>query len=452
MLLSKAAENMQGRAVGECCFDGFAIDSRHVKPGNMFVCILGEHTDGHKYIKNAEENGASCLLCEHEVETDLPYIIVSSSVKGLQLLANSYRAALDVTVVAVTGSVGKTTTKECIYSVLKEKYKTHKTDGNKNSETGLPRTLLEISPDDEYAVVEMGMSARGEIEVLSLTAQPDIAVITNIGHSHIEFLGTRENILQAKLEIITGLKKDGILILNFDDEYLNRGYEEYLKDKITQRIIRYGIENINCDIYAQDIVMEDGYLRFFVHTPVGETTVVMPCEGIHNVYNALAAVSVAVCAEVPFDLICKGLSSFKNAPMRQQSYEKDGFFIIEDCYNASPASMKASIDVLKNRKGKGRKIAVLGDMKELGEMSQLLHEETGKMLNGIDIFIAFGTYNDAYIKGAVFAGLPSSSCFSCENAEQAGIMLKKIATEGDCILVKSSRSMGGENVLKTFFD
>lgn len=449
MRLSLVANVLMGTLTGDCEFNSFAIDSRDVNPGDIFVCLKGARVDGHDYIRQAQANGAAGFLCERPLDTSLPCLIVPSALEGLQQFSAWYRDNLDVRVVAVTGSVGKTTTKECIASVLFQIYRTHKTQGNKNSETGLPLTLIGIRSDDQAAVVEMGMSAAGEIKVLSDLARPDIAVITNIGVSHIENLGSQENILRAKLEILSGLKQNGILILNYDDPYLCKAYDE-LNSKISQRIIRYGISNPACDVYAQEIVMGSGNLRFLVQTPDEEMTILMPCEGVHNVYNALAAIAVGVCMNVPADGIREGLKCFQNVPLRQQSYERCGFQIIEDCYNASPASMQAAINVLRLRNC--RKIVVFGDMLELGEFSQELHRQVGQMLKDIDAVIAFGTYRNCYIEGAISAGVSRDACYSCADAEIAAETLLRVAKTGDCILVKASRGMQAENVLKRFFE
>lgn len=448
MLLSEVGKILMGTCSGDCEFNGFAIDSRAVKKGNMFVCLPGARVDGHDFINSAKENGAACFLCEKPLDTDLPFCVVPSSLEGLQQLSYAYRNSLDVKVVAVTGSVGKTTTKECISTVLSQKYKTHKTEGNKNSETGLPLTLLAIKPDDEVAVTEMGMCARGEISVLTNIACPDVAVITNIGFSHLEHLGTQENIMLAKLEIIEGLSEKGTLVLNYDDEYLKHAYNNILNGKIPQKIIRYGINNPDCDVCASEIAMEDGSLRFCISTPIGESTVIMPCEGVHNVYNSLAAVSVGICMGVSLDEICKGLSEFRTIPLRQQSYTKDGINVIEDCYNASPASMRAGIDVLRRKEG--RKIAVLGDMLELGENSAMLHKSVGEMLNDIDVLIAFGSFNSQYIEGAKKIGVKET--YDCVDNLAAAETLSEIVKEGDYVLVKSSRSMCGEKIMERFFE
>lgn len=450
MRLSDVAKVLMGTLKGDCDFQRFVIDSRQVCAGDVFVCLKGARVDGHDFIRQAEENGAVGFLCERPLQTSLPYVIVNSCLEGLQQFSAWYRDGLNVKLVAVTGSVGKTTTKECIASVLSQKYKTHKTDGNKNSETGLPLTLLGIQADDEAAVVEMGMSARGEIRVLSDIARPDIAVITNIGMSHIENLGSQENILQAKLEILSGLKPDGLLIINGDDEYLNRAYQEQLLGKIPQKIIRYGINSSDCDVTAQDIVMESDSLRFLIQTPQGEATVIMPCEGVHNVYNALAAVCVGISMNVPLEDICQGLNLFKNVPLRQQTYDKNGFHIIEDCYNASPASMQAAVDMLNRRPG--RKIAILGDMLELGDFARDLHVQVGRMLKNVDLLIAFGEFGECYIEGAVSVGIKASNCYHCKDVDEVAQTLTQLANVDDHILIKASRGMQAENVMKKFFE
>lgn len=440
--LSSAAA-IGGKAVnGKGIFSGFATDSRDVKKGDMFLCIKGERTDGHLYIKSAEENGASCFLCQEDLETSIPYIKVPNTEKGIQDLARFHRAnnIADTKVVAVTGSVGKTTTKELTAAVLASKYKTYKTRGNKNSETGLPITILEIEKSHDAAVTEMGMSNLGEIEVLSKIACPDIGIITNIGHSHIENLGSRENILKAKLEIISGMKKNGILILNGDDEYLVNCSDIYTT------VLSYGINNKKSDFYAKDIIEKDGVTYFTAITLKGDIKIELPLLGKHNVYNSLAAIAAGLSCGLTLEEAAAGLKNFETTYTRQNIYEKNGFTIFDDSYNAAPASVSASVDVL--RTFNQRKIAVLGDMLELGELSKDFHQQTGEKLAGIDVLISYGNFADSYAFGAYNVGV--KEIYSCKDASQAAEKLKSSAKKGDIILFKASRGMTAEKIIESF--
>ena len=445
MKLSQAAKVVGGVLTGDAEFVGADYDSRTVKKGNLFVCLKGERTDGHKYVKSAEENGAVAVLCEREVETDLPCLRVENSLAAFQKIAEYYKSTLDISTVAVTGSVGKTTTKEFIAAVLSQKYVLSKTQGNKNSDIGLPATLLDIESTAEAAVLEMGMSNFGEISLLSKITHPDIAVITNIGYSHIEYLGSRENILKAKLEIVDGMDKNGILILNADDEIISAS------DSLPEiKKIFYGIGCRNAEHHAAEYravdIISGPETTFTAITPKGEFDVSIPIEGLHNVYNALAAIAVGQLMDMDFAEIQKGLSTFKNAPMRQNIYQKDGILYIEDCYNAAPNSVAAALNVLHMKHG--RRIAVLGDMLELGSESERLHEMTGTHLRSDDILISFGNFAENYACGAKKIGMPKENIYICKTTPEAAEVLHKIMKQGDVVLVKASRGMKAEEILK----
>lgn len=438
--LSDLASVVGGVCVKDGTFTDYCIDSRKAKPGDLFICLPGARTDGHDYADKAREKGAVALLIERDVPTDLPRVKVKSTLEAIQKFAAWYRNQCDLKVVAVTGSVGKTTTKEFIASVLSEQFPTYKTQGNMNSETGLPLTLLHVLPEHRMAVTEMGMSGFGEISLLSEIARPDIAVLTNIGVCHIEYLGSQENILKAKMEIVDGMSDDGILVINGDDPYFSTVTDT------KQRRVTYGLSRPDFDYYAYNVsVMSDG-VRFTAKTPVGDLDVELPIDGVHNVYNALAAIAVGVLSGMDLKKIGKGLRAMKKAPMRQNIRRELGMTLIEDCYNASPTSMKASIDVLKGKKG--RKVAVLGDMLELGENSAEYHRQVGTYLEGVTSLIAYGQYASAYLEGAKAAGVPQ--CIPCATASDAAINLGLVARKGDVILFKASRGMHAEQVLEEF--
>lgn len=427
---------------GDTEFFGSAYDSREVFPGCLFVCLPGERTDGHNYINNAAEKGAVCAICQRKTESRIPYLLVEDSLSAFQTAANMYKKSMNIPTVAVTGSVGKTTTKEFAAAVLSSEFNVYKTDGNKNSTIGLPATVLNMPKDKEACVFEMGMSGFGEISVMSKTACPDIAIVSNIGFSHIEYLGSRENIMKAKLEITDGMSKDGVLILNGDDEYLSK-----LDPKdFEQKVLFFGIGNKDADYRAEDILFSDGLCRFFAVTPNGVLSVKIPTEGLHNVYNALSAIAVGQILGLTTEQIKEGLLSFKNAPLRQNIYDLNGMTIIEDCYNASPDSVAAAINVLRTKNG--RKIAVLGDMLELGERSDELHEITGSKLVGADMLIAYGSFAENYKAGAEKAGLSSEKIFVCKTTDEAAQIVKTISQKGDVILFKASRGMHAEEIIE----
>lgn len=435
------AEASGGREInGSADFSGFATDSRYVEKNNLFICIKGARTNGHLYVSAAEKAGAAAVLSEEELQTKLPYVIVKSTVKAIQDFAVSHRKGFDTKLVAVTGSVGKTTTKEFIHAVLSAKYKTHKSEGNKNSETGLPISLLGINNSHEAAVLEMGMSALGEIELLSKIAAPDIAVITNIGYSHIEHLGSRENILKAKLEIIAGMKPESKLILNADDEFLRAC------KNVHPNTVFWSFGCCGAEYMAQEIYIGKSSVSLLAVTPIGDMEMEIPVLGIHNVGNAMAAIAVGVECGMSLEEIRIGLLSYKNPPSRQNIYEKNGITIFDDCYNAVPSSFEAAFEVLKLLDG--RKIAVLGDMLELGDFSELLHFEVGKKLGFADMVFLYGNFAESYAKGAKEAGLLAENVFVFSSESELSEKLVGIVKKGDVVFFKASRGMLAEKIIQ----
>ena len=432
----------EGELVGsDVEITGIATDSGNAKSGDLFVCIKGERTNGHKYAANAAENGAACVLSDRDLDISIPYIKVSDTVSALQKAAFGYRKTLDCKIVGVTGSVGKTTTKEFIASALSSQLSVHKTDGNKNSETGVPITVLGIEKNDEAAVVEMGMSGLGEISVLSKIALPDIGVITNIGYSHIEYLKTRENILKAKTEIIDGMS-DGVLILNGDDDMLCRC------KNIFGKVIFYGISDKNFDYYGYDIEETETSSSFKAKSPKGVYEIKINLPGKHNILNALAAIAVAEHCGVSAENIKKGLSSYKAGATRQNIYKTSGVTIYDDCYNSAPNSLEASLDVLS--KMNGRKIAVLGDMLELGEMSEKLHENCGKSLIKTDKAYLYGEFAESFLRGALLAGAKKENVSVFTDKTELAKQLTANTKSGDVILFKASRGMHAEDIIRYF--
>ncbi len=440
VLLSEFARIVGGICLKEGEIQDFCIDSRKGKPGDLFVCLHGARVDGHDFIDKAAENGVSALLIDREVSSDLPRVLVKDTLKALQDFASHSRTRPDLKVVAVTGSVGKTTTKEFIAAVLSQTYPTYKTQGNMNSETGLPLTLLHVAPTDKFAVTEMGMCNFGEISELSHIARPDIGVLTNIGLCHIEYLGSQEGILKAKMEITDGMNDEGFLVINGDDPFLATVTDT------KQKRVTYGLNHPENDYYAYNVAVLSEGVRFTAKTPLGDMDVSLAIDGIHNVYNALAAIAVGVLCGMDLPAIEQGLRKMEKAPLRQNIRKERGLTLIEDCYNASPTSMKASIDVLKAKDG--RKIAVLGDMLELGPRSEEFHRQVGEMLEGVSVLIAYGEFASAYVEGAKNAGVVQR--IPCATPEEAALNLTLTARKGDVILFKASRGMQAEKVIEYF--
>ncbi|MEH6944552.1 UDP-N-acetylmuramoyl-tripeptide--D-alanyl-D-alanine ligase [Bacillus sp. JJ722] len=424
---------------------GVAIDSRKVMKGNLFVPFQGENTDGHAYVESAIANGAGAALWQKDVPNppeNLPILLVDDTLESLQKLADSYLQQVTPKVVGVTGSNGKTTTKDMIASLLSQKYKVHKTEGNYNNHLGLPLTILGMDEDTEVAVLEMGMSGRGEIELLSKLAKPDIAVITNIGEAHLLDLGSREGIAEAKLEITKGLREDGVMIYHGD--------EPLLHDKLSQshwKTCSFGREQRNT-IYPLRI--ESSQEQTMFTTNLYSNTLTLPVLGNHNVLNALAAILVARELEVDYSAIAKGLLQLKVSNMRMEMVEgQQGEKIINDAYNASPTAMKAVIDLVVELKGYNKKYLVLGDMLELGPDEAQFHREIGETIerSTVDKLFTFGNLGMQIAEGA--KSTLGEECVHAFLDKQALIQeLKKCIGNNDLVLVKASRGMKLEEVVQ----
>ena len=431
---------------------GISIDSRTAKAGDAFFALRGENFDGHRFIPAAEKAGCVFAVVEYVPENcTIPCIIVKNTTEALGKFARSYKNLFRPITLAVTGSVGKTTTKQFIFSVLETKYPTNVTKGNFNNEIGLPLTVMNLNADHQALLLEMGMNHKGEISYLSHIAEPDIAVITNIGSSHLENLGSREGIRDAKMEIIDGMKKGGILILNANEPLLD-GVDT--KELTT---IYIGIENPTAAYSAENIRMYDDHMLFDIRM---RNTAIMKdirinVVGKHHIHNALAATVCGMILGISEENIRRGLLNFVGADMRQSITEKDGITVIEDCYNASPESMRAGLDVLcHTAKVKGnRPVAVLGDMKELGDVSAEAHFGVGKYAEscGIAQLITFGSAAVGIARGAIEGGMSEENVLIIEdsdNAENAAKLLKTVLRENDAVLFKASRAVALERLIR----
>lgn len=418
-------------------------DSRKPAAGLLFIPLVGDKFDGHEFINAAFDLGAEAALTHKETELliDKTIVKVEDTRKALGDIAKYYKAKHNVPTVAVTGSVGKTTTKDMIYSVMAKKYNTLKTEANHNNDIGLPLTVFSLEKAHEAAVLEMGMNHFGEIEYLASIGRPDVAVITNIGESHIENLGSREGIFKAKMEITKLFNKNNTLIVNGDDDFLStvKGQENY-------KVVYYGINNPDNDIYAKDIVNHG--LKGVDFTAVAdgkEYKVEVSVPGKHNVYNALAAICVGLEFGISMDQIVEGIRNFQLTGMRMEITDYNGAQIINDSYNASPDSIKAALSVLGSVDNM-RKIAIMGDVLEMGDFAKDAHYNLGKEVvdNGVDVLITAGENMKYLAKGARDSGMQDVISFD-KTLDVCNYIKDKIKS-GDAVLIKASRGMRFEEV------
>lgn len=423
-------------------FFGAGNDSRKIQAGELFVALQGQR-DGHEFIPAAFANGASAVLCSH-CDGDYPAIVVDDPHAALGDIARQERMRLGMKVVAVTGSVGKSTTKEMIASVLQTKYRVSKTPANHNNDIGMPMAILAMPEDTQVAVLEMGMNHFGEIAYLSGIGRPDIGVIVNIGTMHIEHLGSRDGILRAKLEILEGMNDGGSIIMNGDDALL---WNLHRKKKPAP--VYFGIANTQCAVCGEEVAQSEEGLSFTIRTAQHTFPVKLMIDGQHNVMNALCATAVAMQLQVEPENIQKGLAEFRNMQGRQQIYQAGEFTIIEDCYNAGPESMAAALNVLNHKPG--RHVAVLGDMLELGVCTTAEHYKVGRIAaQKADMLFAYGPTSKKMRKGAVTGGMMQTAAFAFEDKDALVRALKQNVRAGDVILIKGSRGMHMEAVLEQF--
>lgn len=442
--LSQLLEAVDGRLL-----DGFdrpdapvtrvETDSRSIHPGSLFIPLVGERFDGHAYLASALEGGAAGCLTAREQDRYLPgkfYVKVDDTERALGRLAAWYRDRFPIPFIGVTGSVGKTTAKDMLAAVLGVKYRVLKTEGNHNNNVGLPLTLLELDSRHEIAVLEMGMDKFGEIDYLSGIVRPDVGVITNIGDAHIERLGSRENILRAKCELLPHIQKDGLAVLNGDDPLLAG-----LSGKTPVPAVFCG-QGEGCGYRAQ-VTGGDGvsHIHCRLTTPSMDREVKIPALGGHMVYPALIAAAVGERLGLTPDQIERGISQFVPTRMRMNILHRgDGITILDDTYNANPQSMRAAVSVLADSQS-GCKTAILGDMLELGPFAPALHAGIGEYLGeaGIDCLVAVGKLAEHIAQGAESSGVPV--VVRCRDNEEAKAVLPQVVRPDCTVLVKASRGM-----------
>jgi len=428
-------------------FSGVSTDTRKIAKDEIFFALKGDNFNGQNFIEKAFENGANGAVIEDSPSTNLNgkvLVQVPSTIKALGDLASSWRMSFpDLKVAAITGSNGKTTTKEMTWSIVSLKHNTLKNTGNFNNLIGLPLTLFELNKDYSAAVVEVGMNDFGELKRLSEIARPDIGAITNIGHAHLEKLGGLDGVAKAKGELVENFNEDNVFVVNLDDPHVKR-----ISDNLNCQKVTFGINSEDAMIRAQDIESNDLSNMTFNMTISGERLPIkMKGIGLHNVLNSLCAAGIALSLGCDGAQIQRGLLNYTPTNMRLQVLDTPyGFKIINDAYNANPDSMRRAIDELVRLKGTGKTVAVLGDMLELGEGSDREHYELGKYVSneGVDHLISFGTFSSKTLEGYGNSqrGLPA------QTHQQAAKLLMELVNPGDLVLVKGSRGSRMEQVIK----
>ena len=442
----KAVDGTLLAGAPETVIENICIDSREAGDGSLFVPIIGEKVDAHKFIAQVLDNGAAGVFMSHGdvVDSRKVHIQVKDTVKALGDLAAHYRQKFQMPIVGITGSVGKTSTKEMISAALETGFHIMKTAGNQNSQIGVPLTLFRMEKGQELAVVEMGISEFGEMENLVRFVRPDVAVVTNIGEAHIAQFGKKENTLKEKLKIAVSFTEKQRIFLNGDDPLLRRSAE-----KMKCPVTLFGTSE-GCDYRAENMHIQDGKNCFTLVYPEGQEDVVIQQLGLHNVQNALVAIAVAGYFGIEPSIAKKGLMDYAGIPMRQQiNHLAHGIKVIDDTYNASPASVKSGVDVLMQLDNPGRKIAVLGDILELGDVSWQCHYDTGAEIaeKNLQIIVTVGQEMKALAKAVIDSGAGIAVCSFDANKEAIQWLLENVS-EGDAILVKGSRGMHEEEVVK----
>jgi len=433
------------------------VDSRAAAPGCIFVALPGERVDGHDFLGRALDAGARVLVVTREMaalehvrdaaeKRGAAIVLVGDGGRAIQEMAAWHRARLHARVVGITGSTGKTTSKDFITSVLRRELRVVATEGNRNNELGMPLTLLASGSDTDAVVLEMGMRGLGQIARLAEIARPDVGLVTNVGTSHIEILGTQDAVAMAKGELVRAIPAAGRVFLNGDD-----AFSEVLAVDAVAPVVTYGLSD-RCDVRALDVSL-DGQSRanFTLVLRDRSVRVSLPVPGRHNVYNALAAAAVADYLGISPESIGEGLSEARVSAMRMEVFTAaNGVTVVNDAYNANPSSMRAALETLAGMRTEGRRVAVLGDMAELGSLSELAHFQLGEILSGlpIDVLVTVGPRAKRIADGATAAGFDAFRTRVCATADEASEVLDDLLESHDIVLVKASRVMGLERVVE----
>jgi UDP-N-acetylmuramoyl-tripeptide--D-alanyl-D-alanine ligase len=433
---------------------GVSIDSRKIREGELFVAIKGDRFDGHDFVPEVMKKGAwgaivdrSMLEAQFGKFGGLPNIIpVEDTLRALQEISFLHRKKFSLSMVGITGSNGKTTTKEMAAGILKQQGPVLKNEGNLNNHIGVPLTLMKLEKDHRAAVVEMGMSAPGEIDLLARLVNPDVGVITNIGPAHLEFLGSLDRVAEAKAELLGNIRDGGTAVLNADDPYFAA-----LKQKWNGRVISFGIDQ-RADIKASGIKQDGEFTDFTLDAKGSTVNVRLRTVGRHNIYNALAAAAAAVAVGMPLESIKRGLDEFAPVAMRSELKVVKGRTVLADHYNANPGSVKAALETLVTLRPGARSVAVLGDMLELGPSAGEDHRAIGRIAAhlGVDVLIAVGPLAKLMLEGAHEAGMPRERLFAAGSHAEAAVRLAKESKNGDAVLIKGSRGMKMEKILEEF--
>lgn len=451
--LVKASRGEQILGGLDATIEGIVIDSRKANKNNAFVAIIGENLDGHNFIQSAYDNGCRTFIISDKT-TVLPVrrevinvILVEDTQLAMGYIGSYYKEKFEIPYIGVTGSVGKTTTRDMVYAALTGKFNAHKNVGNLNNHLGVPLTLFELNKSHECAVLEMGMSHFGEIEYLADMVHPEIAVISNVGLSHVENLGSQEGVLKAKLEIVKNFGPNHLLIINGDDEMLSS-----LKGKeLPYKLKTFGFSPDN-DLYCKEYILSRDKISFVCEIDGVDEHFEVPTIGEHNILNAMSAILVSLELGLTLDEIRAGLNNYVATGMRLDITETDKYIVINDCYNASPTSMKSSLKVLKTFEG-NRKVAILGDIFEMGDMAEVGHREVGRAaVETADVLITIGK-DAAYIsEEAYFNGFDAKSIYHFEDKKVLISALEGILKKDDTILVKASRGMKLEDIVNVILD
>lgn len=427
---------------------GVATDSRLVEPGDVFVALRGPRTDGHRFVAQAMERGAVLAVVSEATAAAGPALVVADTLRALGAIAGVHRRALPVTVVGVTGSVGKTTTVTLCARVLETRYRTARSAESWNAEIGVALTLLGLREAHEVAVVEMAMRGAGQLRELVAIARPRLGIVTNIGDVHLELLGSRERIAEAKAELLEGLPADGVAIVNADDPYAPR-----LLARARCRAVRFGV-GPDTEVRASDLVGDAGGSTFTLHTGEAAVPARLPLVGTHQVHNALAAAAAGWALGLDAATIAAGLARAQPVKMRQTVIAAGDLLVLDDTYNAGPQSMTAAFEVLTRIAGTRRRVLALGEMLELGPASPAFHREVGRQAASLQpaYLLAVGPNARWYLDGAAAAGLAPGAMAWVPTAPEAATVLRPVLRAGDAVLVKGSRGIEMEHLVDALLD